>query len=357
MNSTNSTGGKMKKQINQDQAKKETNLASGQENLAELKAEKQRLDYKAPRLNKKIRKLQDELSSLEEQGVSKGSLSEKEKHQRTSELKRMLKQVQSERDELESARKQLVNQIQSANQSSMSTAAQPKGKANKTKPLKTGQGVGKSAEVDTKRLVSQFERIHEKLVPLIAEKEDLGRKIKATHEKIRKRQQRQKSLEEESLDVLGLTEDEKIQSQVDLKVELNNLTTSRDELIARREKLNSEVAKQTQMLDGIESKLGYKPDIKSDTSLADKSQSSFSAHTAKVGDSESGGAGVTTLPATHKLDPKDESVSDVTEQIKSDATSMRDSEVYELTPDQSKFAPESSPYTGLRRLRKFFGFY
>ena len=31
------------------------------------------------------------------------------------------------------------------------------------------------------------------------------------------------------------------------------------------------------------------------------------------------------------------------------------SEVYELTPDQTKFAPESSPYTGLRRLRKFFG--
>ena len=82
MNSSNSTGGKMNQPSNLSHDESQSDVASGQSGLEQLKAEKQRLDYKAPRLNKKIKKLQTELSSLDGQGVTKGGLSEKEKQQK-----------------------------------------------------------------------------------------------------------------------------------------------------------------------------------------------------------------------------------------------------------------------------------
>ena len=82
MNSSNSTGGKMNQQSNHSHDVSPSDLASGQSDLEQLKAEKQRLDYKAPRLNKKIRKLEAELSSLVGQGATKGGLSEKKRNKK-----------------------------------------------------------------------------------------------------------------------------------------------------------------------------------------------------------------------------------------------------------------------------------
>ena len=461
----------MKQQKKQNQTKSATDLAGSQDDLIALKAEKQRLNYKAPRLNKKIRKLQTELSSLDGQGATKGGLSPKAKQQKIAELEKSLKQVQNERAELDSAREQISAKIQSADPTSTSIKPKAKADTKKTKAVKSGQSTGKVTEADSKRLIPQYQRNHEKLAQLITEKADLDRSIKAVHEKIRNRQQRQKSLEEKSLKELGLTEEAKIQSQVDLKVEEKNLATERDKSIAVREKLKSEIDKLTQTLEGIESKLGYTPDVvtkivqtqvnlaKSDkaesnqvkesemvsdgadigevkpsdeveqsaTELNQKqaelekfriqvrtfttnikglnakirrvesniakleSQSSKESGLSEAEKSKSFGelnsdlqrlqkerdeseSGRTKLKpkvdelviaikaiekdvpgSAIKSQAKSKAVSDDTRETKSTAVSKRDSEVYELTPDQTKFAPESSPYTGLRRLRKFFG--
>ena len=117
--------------------------------------------------------------------------------------------------------------------------------------------------------------------------------LKRFTKKIRNRQQRQKSLEEKSLKELGLTEEAKIQSQVDLKVEEKNLATERDKSIAVREKLKSEIDKLTQTLEGIESKLGYKPDVVTkivqtqvDLAKSDKAESNQAKESEMVSDGD-----------------------------------------------------------------------
>ena len=49
----------MKQQKKQNQTKSASDLAGSQDDLIALKAEKQRLNYKAPRLNKKNQKIAD----------------------------------------------------------------------------------------------------------------------------------------------------------------------------------------------------------------------------------------------------------------------------------------------------------
>ena len=67
---------------------------------------------------------------------------------------------------------------------------------------------------------------------------------------------------------------------MDLKVEEKNLATDRDKSIAVREKFKSEIDKLTQTLEGIQLKLGYKPDVVTksvqtqvDLAKSDKAQS------------------------------------------------------------------------------------